>query len=93
VQLVPDASRATGYRIEDARSGDEGWQEDYLAVAYPTNKGITEIFARGDWMGDGYLQSLRKLDGTKGPFKVRFGGRQPDNALLVPLAALSGDEG
>ncbi|MEO9625887.1 MAG: hypothetical protein ABJF09_00600 [Qipengyuania citrea] len=93
VQLVDDAERATGYRIEDARTGDDGWKHDFLAVAYPTNKGINEIFARGDWMGDGYLQSLRKLDGTKGPFKVRFGGRQPDNALLVPLAALSGDEG
>lgn len=93
VQLVADAGRATGYRIEDARCGEDAWQEDYLAVAYPTNKGVAEIFARGDWMGDGYLQSLRKLDGTKGPFKVRFGGRQPDNALLVPLAALSGDEG
>lgn len=93
VQLIPDAERTTGYRIEDARTREVAWTDDYLAVAYPTNKGIAEIFQRGDWMGDGYLQSLRKLEGTKGPFKVRFGGRQPDNALLVPLAALSGDEG
>lgn len=93
VQLIPDAGRTTGYRIEDARTREVAWTDDYLAVAYPTNKGIAEIFQRGDWMGDGYLQSLRKLEGTKGPFKVRFGGRQPDNALLVPLAALSGDEG
>lgn len=93
VRLVPDAKKTTGYSIEDAGTGDGAWRDDYLAVAYPTNKGIAEIFARGDWMGDGYLQSLRKLEGTKGPFKVRFGGRQPDNALLVPLVALSGDEG
>lgn len=93
VRLIDDAARTTGFRIEDAGTGDTAWRDDYLAVAYPTNKGIAEIFARGDWMGDGYLQSLRKLEGTKGPFKVRFGGRQPDNALLVPLAALSGDEG
>ena len=93
VSLVPDAAKVDGFRIEEAGTGDEAWRSDFLAVAYPTNKGIAEIFARGDWMGDGYLQSLRKLEGTRGPKKIRFGGRQPDNALLVPLSALTGDEG
>ncbi|MAY78581.1 MAG: hypothetical protein CL802_13580 [Citromicrobium sp.] len=79
--------------IVDARAGDVGWEKGYLAVAYPTNKGITEIFNRSDWQGDGYLQSLRKLPGTIGPKKVRFGGKMPDNALLVPLKALMEDEG
>ena len=79
--------------IVDARAGDVGWEKGYLAVAYPTNKGITEIFNRSDWQGDGYLQSLRKLLGTIGPKKVRFGGKMPDNALLVPLKALMEDEG
>lgn len=90
VQLVPQ-ERGT-LSLADAATGDEGWRTGYLAVAYPTNKGIADIFARTDWAGDGYLQSLRKIEGTVSGRKVRFGGQNADNALLVPLAALQGEE-
>ncbi len=91
LELQPKQGGGEG--ITEARAGDEGWKHGYLAVAYPTNKGITEIFNRSDWQGDGYLQSLRKLTGTISGKKVRFGGKNSENALLVPLSALMEDEG
>jgi hypothetical protein len=77
--------------IDDALVGEVGWEDGYLAVAYATNKALCQVFERTEWAGGGWLQSLKKIDGTVTGKKVRFGGT--DNALLVPLRAFRGDEG
>ncbi len=78
--------------IADALLDETGWESGYLAVAYSTNRSIAQIFEKSEWAGDGYRQSLAKLDGTMGPLKVRFGGKNSDNALLVPLRHFKGEE-
>lgn len=88
-----DLSKGLKDGIVDALLDETGWKTGYLAIAYPTNATLQALWRGTDWSGDGYLQSLRKLDGTKSPFKVRFGSDKPDNALLVPLSAFRGDEG
>lgn len=79
--------------IEDALLDEEGWSRGYLAVAYSTNKALCGIFERTEWAGGGWLQSLKKIEGSIGGKKVRFNASKPDNALLVPLSAFRGDEG
>lgn len=86
----PDKGMKEGFA--DALLEDAGWNEGYLAVAYPTNNGVKELFARSDWAGGQWTQSLLKIAGAVGPKKIRFAGPS-DNAILVPLSAFRGDEG
>lgn len=76
--------------ISDARA--EAWDESWLAVAYATNEPLKQIFKGSEWADGGWLQSLGKLEHARRPVKVRFAGGA-DNALLVPLRAVMGDEG
>lgn len=77
--------------IDDARPED--WRGSFIAVAYATNKALSQIFERTEWADGGWIQSLGKIEGAIKGRKVRFGGPKPDNVILVPLAALQGDEG
>ena len=79
--------------LADALCDEQGWATGYLAVAYATNKGISDVFARSEWANGGWVQSLGKIEGALPPRKIRFAGKLGDNALLVPLAAFRGDEG
>lgn len=92
VRYDPDPPKGQR-QISDARCDQVGWDSDYLAIAYSSNKSIAEIFARSEWRGDGYRQSLAKLEGTISPHKVRFGGKNSDTAVLVPLKHFRGEEG
>lgn len=90
VAWVPKPGTKEGAGVDEAKYGEPGWQCDWLAVAYGTNKAVTEVFRGSEWAGDGYRQSLAKIPRAMGPKKVRFAGSL-DNALLVPLAALRGE--
>lgn len=96
VQLRPDPDNPDKVRLSDALLNEEGWQCGYLALAYPTNAALQELWRGTDWAGDGYKQSLAKaVHGHQTAImnkKVRFAGSQPDNALLVPLEVFRGDE-
>lgn len=93
VQMIPKGTgREATETVVDAPAEETGWQLGYLALAYSTNAALQELWRGTDWSGDGYLQSLRKLPGTR-TWKVRFGSDRPDNALLVPLDVFRGDEG
>lgn len=71
-----------------------GWAEGYLAIAYGTNKALGEIYRGSDWADGNWIQSFSKVEGAIKGKKVRFGKNgKPDNAILVPLRALQGDEG
>lgn len=71
------------------------WHEAWLAIAYPTNQGQKEFWADSkDFAGDGYRQSLSKIEGARpSKQKIRFTAQgDSNNALLVPLKALRPDE-
>lgn len=93
VTMVPKKGTAKGYGWEDALVEDEGWRTGFLAIAYGSNVAQQELWRGTEWSGDGYLQSLKKLPGTASPEKIRFNPVSSDNALVVPLKALSGDDG
>jgi hypothetical protein len=78
--------------LEEALVGDEGWRDGYLALAYPGHAGLQQLWDRTEWIGDGYKQSLGKVEGVVMPRKVRFNPAGSDNALLVPLNAFRGEE-
>lgn len=64
----------------------DDWDGAYLAVAYSSNQPLCELFARSDWAGGAWVQSLGKIEGVR-KAKVRFAGSL-DNAICVPLHAL-----
>lgn len=94
VRLISDGGKE---KLVDALVGEPGWGDGYLALAYPTNAALQELWRGTEWSGDGYVQSLRKAMGKDRPcrqWKVRFQtGTKPDNALLIPLEVFRGEEG
>lgn len=69
----------------------DDWQRGYLAVAFGTCKPLLDLFARSEWAGGNWLQSLQKVEGAVKGLKMRFSG-PPDNAIAIPLKALKGEE-
>lgn len=67
------------------------WGGSYLAVAYASNRPLAELFAKSDWAGGAWTQSLGKIAGVQ-KAKVRFAGSL-DNAICVPLAEFEPKEG
>lgn len=99
--------KQVGLRIVTLRDGERGWgvegeplptedawDDAYLLVAYPTSQPLGALFARTEWAGGNWLQSLGKIDGVVKGIKARFSGPKPDNAIAIPLRKLrEGDEG
>ncbi len=84
LNLVDKGKGQRGY----TDAAPEKWEDAWLAVAYPTNKPLHEVFRGSEWAGGVWLQSLGKVpNALKWTQKVRFSGSS-DNALLVPLKAL-----
>jgi hypothetical protein len=71
---------------------EQGWDEGWLAIAYPTCQPLKELFKGTEWASGAWIQSLGKVEGaitTK--LKPRFGGPGPENAIAIPLRALRGN--
>lgn len=83
LRVVNVEQRANGrVGIRCANPGD--WGAAFLAVAYPTNKPLCDVFRGSEWAEGIWLQSLGKLPDVIKGVKVCFSG-PADNALLVPL--------
>lgn len=84
-----EAARPGGQpRVKDAQPEDYG--AAYLAIAYGSNRALSDLFKGSDWAGGAWTQSFAKVPGVQ-KAKVRFAG-SPDNAICVPLAALRGED-
>lgn len=90
VTLSPNKAKSDGFDKGEPLIRD--WDKAYLAVAYSTCKPLLDLFARSEWAGGAWLQSLGKIEGVSKGLKIRFGGNNADNAIAIPLSALKGEE-
>lgn len=77
------------------RTGDpliNQWEGAYLAVAFPTCKPLSDLFARTEWQNGAWVQSMSKINGAQKGLKMRFSGPNADNAIAIPLMALKEKE-
>lgn len=73
------------------RTGDpliNQWEGAFLAVAFPTCKPLSDLFARTEWANGAWVQSMSKINGAQKGLKMRFSGPNADNAIAIPLMAL-----
>jgi len=90
VVRLTEPTRAGGQPgVKDAQPGD--WDGSYLAIAYGSNRALSELFKGSDWAGGAWVQSFAKVPGVQ-KAKVRFAGGNPDNAICVPIKALRGED-
>lgn len=68
------------------------WEGAYLAVAFPTCKPLSDLFARTEWQNGAWVQSMSKINGAQKGLKMRFSGPNADNAIAIPLVALKEKE-
>jgi hypothetical protein len=88
-----DKGRAEPSWTGEPLPSEDGWRNGYLAIAYPTNGPLAELFRGSEWQGGNWLQSLGKIEGAVKGLRIRFiTGMNSENAIAIPLAALRGDD-
>jgi hypothetical protein len=97
VTLKDKIDPATGRTTDKRTIGDEpapdSWDTSYLAIAGASCRPLCDLFIQSkEWSNGGWMQSLSKIEGAEKSLKVRFTGKNPDNAIAIPLSALKGEE-
>lgn len=92
-KIDPKTGRPTGQRGIGPDPQGDSWDDSYLAIAGASCRPLCDLFAQSkEWSNGGWMQSLSKIAGAEKGLKVRFTGKNSDNAIAIPLSALKGEE-